>query len=96
MNDVVSEFADLAPKLAGLGGIICFDLGEDGTVTVDARGTPEVLTEAVEADCTIKISLDNMRKLALGKLDPMLAYGMGKIRVTGSLPLAMKLAGAIG
>lgn len=85
------------PSLSRLGALVRFDLGKDGGAFLDARSGSAVLgTESDEpADCTITMTRENLLKLLDGKLDPMLAYGLGKIRVAGSLGIAMKLVGAI-
>lgn len=43
------------------------------------------------ADTTIQISEENLEKLLSGTLDPTLAYMTGKLKVEGSLGVAMKL-----
>ena len=86
------------PQLRSLSAIVKFDLGSDGSYLVDARAAQPILTQDAEsdADCTIRISGDNLVKLLNGKLDPMLAYTMGKIKVSGSMGIAMKLVSALG
>ena len=86
------------PSLSRLGAVVRFDLGNDGSPVLDARNGKAVLAETsdADADCTIRITRDNLMKLLDGKLDPMLGYTLGKIRVVGSLGTAMKLIGAIG
>lgn len=84
-------------KLAGLGAVVCFDLGSDGQWFIDARSRNPVLhqDDGEDPDCTIKISADNLTKLMGGRLDPMLGYTLGKIKVRGSMGVAMKLVSAI-
>ncbi len=100
MSDVEDRLRDALPKLSRLGAMVRFDLGKDGAWLVDARGTAPTLDEDdgddADAACTIKISADNLVKLIDGKLDPMLGYTLGKIKVSGSMGVAMKLVGAIG
>ncbi len=82
-----------APEFAGLNARVLFDLGEAGSLLVDATATPPALSnEAGEADCTIKLSLEDMQKLLAGQLNPTFAYTMGKLKIEGSMGLAMKLA----
>lgn len=85
------------PALSRLGALVRFDLGRDGRPALDARAAPAKLDLEGDdpADCTITITRDNLLKLMDGKLDPMLGYTLGKIRVAGSLGVAMKLVGAI-
>ena len=82
-----------APEFAGLNAKVRFDLGDDGSLMVDATSRPPSLSEeAGEADCTIALSLENLEKLMAGTLSPTFAYTMGKLKVDGSMGLAMKLA----
>lgn len=99
VSDVLeARLESVLPALSRLGAVVKFDLGDDGTPILDARTPPAVLTAEVDTppDCTIKITQDNLLKLLDGKLDPMLGYTLGKIRVAGSLGVAMKLMGALG
>lgn len=100
MTDVEDRLREALPKLGRLGAVVRFDLGADGAWLVDARGGAPVLDEDAGADadvaCTIKITSDNLIKLMDGRLDPMLGYTLGKIKVSGSMGVAMKLVGAIG
>lgn len=98
LDEVLEErLRAVLPALSRLGAVVRFDLGKEGRALLDARTAPATLaTEGDDpADCTITISKDNLLKLMDGKLDPMLGYTLGKIRVAGSLGVAMKLVGAI-
>lgn len=70
-----------------------FDCGEAGAITMS--GTEAVLADN-PADCTIRISEPNLVKLLTGKLNPMTAFAMGKIKVSGDMSVAMKLAKLVG
>lgn len=96
--DIEDTLHENLPKLAGLGAVVCFDLGRDGQWLVDARSRQPALNPDDDPDpaCTIKISADNLVKLMGGKMDPMLGYTLGKIKVQGSMGVAMKLVAAIG
>ena len=86
------------PRLKGLQAVVSFDLGADGKWVVDARaGDPSLVSSdsAVVADSTITISYSNLIKMLDGKLDPMVAYGLGRIKVRGSKGIAMKLVTAL-
>lgn len=98
VSDVLEQKLEtVLPALSRLGAVVRFDLGAEGGAVLDARAAPAVLVDDVDvpADCTIKISEDNLVKLLDGRLDPMLGYTLGKIRVAGSLGVAMKLIGAL-
>ena len=80
----------------GLGYRVAFEIGDEGTITVDASGaTPRIVEtgeDDEEADCVLKLSMDNFEKLIAGTLNPTLAYTLGKLRIEGSTGVALKLA----
>lgn len=97
VEDIEQKFRAALPQLASLSAVVKFDLGTDGKWTVDARtATPTVACDDGDADCTIRATAENLVKLLEGRLDPMLAYTLGKIKVSGSMGVAMKLVAAIG
>ncbi len=78
---------------AGLGAKVAFDLGADGAVAVDATVSPPTLsTETQDAACTIRVSAKDLEGMMEGTVNPMLAYTLGRLKVEGSLGVAMKVA----
>ena len=72
--------------------IVKFDFGDDGIVRVDGKVTPPVVdNEDRDADCTVKVTLDDFAQIAQGKIDPRMAFMTGKLRVEGDVSLAMQL-----
>ncbi|MCK0141372.1 SCP2 sterol-binding domain-containing protein [Aliiroseovarius sp. F20344] len=64
------------------------DCGEDGVIVLQDG----VLSrEDAETDCTISMSRSNLEKLMKGDLNPMAAFMMGKIKVSGEVAIAMRL-----
>lgn len=97
VEDIVERMRENALQLRSLNARVKFNFGDDGQLFVDATQSPVVVnTEDQEADCIIRISADNMRKMLAGKLDPMLAFTFGKLKVEGSKGIAMKLSALLG
>lgn len=93
LESITQGFRNRALDFAGLNATIKFDFGDDGCVVVDARATPPaVIEDAADPDCTIRLSMANLEKLVDGALSPTLAYAMGKLRIEGSMGIAMKVA----
>jgi len=73
-----------------------FAFTEGGTLFINATQQPPVMSrDDAEADVVVSTSLDNMAKLLDGSLNPTLAFTLGKLKIKGSMGLAMKLAGLL-
>jgi len=83
-----------------LGYRVQFNFGGDGSIVWDGTVTPAEIgpTEAggAEADTVLTMSLDHFGELLAGTLDPTLAYMTGKLKISGSTGVAMKLAAMLG
>lgn len=94
LAEQIRRRAEQSPKL---GYTVKFALTDDGIIRWDGTGaSPQVDTVDGPADTTIQISEENLEKLLSGGLDPTLAYMTGKLRVEGSLGVAMKLTSLLG
>ena len=81
---------------SGLDATVKFDLGSDGVIFVDGKSTPNAVSnDDKDADCTITMTLENFLKLIAGDLDPTTAYMFGKLKISGSMGVAMKLSKVI-
>jgi len=90
---ITQDLQNRLNDFAGLNARVRFDMGADGTIAVDAKnGAPHIADDDMEADCTIRVSIENMEKLMAGALNPMLAYTLGKLKIDGSMGVAMKVA----
>lgn len=90
---IAAEIRGHLMQFAGLGYRVKFAFDEGGALLLDGTATPPTLTEEDgEADCTIRASLDNALKLINGQLNPMMAYTMGKLKIEGSVGVALKMA----
>ena len=93
LEDINRKLESNLATFAGLGYKVAFDLGEDGTLAIDGTGPQPTMTDATDdADCTIRISVENLAKLMDGELNPMIAYTLGKLKIDGSMGVAMKVA----
>ena len=90
---VAAEIRSHLMQFAGLGYKVKFAFDEGGVLLLDGTATPPTLSEEDgEADCVITSSVDNAVKLMNGQLNPMLAYSMGKLKIGGSVGVALKMA----
>jgi len=74
-------------------GSLKFDCGEDGVIVLADN---QASTQDRDADCTIRLSKDNLTKLLTGKLNPMTGVALGKLKVSGNMGVAMKLGQLLG
>ena len=80
-----------------ISAIIKFDFGDDGIVRIDGKTSPTVIDNAdTDADCTVKVTMDNFIQIAEGNLNPQMAFMTGKLRVEGDMSLAMQLGSILG
>jgi putative sterol carrier protein len=76
----------------GLGAKLKFDCGDDGVIMLDAESVPNVVNnDDGDANCTIKMSLEDLESMLNGELDPMAAFSLGKLQLEGDMSIAMKL-----
>ncbi|TVQ58567.1 MAG: sterol carrier family protein [Rhodobacteraceae bacterium] len=77
-----------------LDGSVKLDFVDHGALRLDGDGAR--LDDGAEADCTISADLDTFRALFDGHLSPTSAFMTGKIRITGDMGVAMRVAGLLG
>jgi hypothetical protein len=99
--EIEAELRARLPRMDELDGRALFDLGADGSVLIDARQDPptvtsrdQAATDTIEADARIRLSIDVMTALLSGTLGPGAAYGQGRLEVTGSMDIALRVAAA--
>ena len=51
-----------------------------------------ISTADAPADCTIKLSLEDLDSLVAGDLNPTMAFMTGKIKIEGDMSVAMALS----
>jgi putative sterol carrier protein len=78
---------------SGLDATLKFDCGDAGSIFIDGTAVPNTVTDATgPADCTIKVTLDNLEALIAGDLQATTAFMSGKLQVEGDIAIAMRLS----
>ena len=93
LSDLTEELRRRAGQNVKLGYKVKFDLEDDGIIFWDGTDHPPAIDNEDKGDATttIRISPENLVKLMNGNLDPTLAYMTGKLKVEGSMGVALKL-----
>lgn len=93
LDEIEAKMKKRLPQFRGFGHRAAFDFGKDGMLVLDGTTSPASISRGqAPADCTIRISISDLEKLAGGQLNPTLAYATGRLKVSGSMGLALKLA----
>lgn len=94
---VIGEMRQRAGQNMKLGYKVKFVV-EDNVIFWDGTEHPPVIgsEDLGDANTTITITPENLQKLLAGKLDPTLAYMTGKLKVEGSMGVALKLTSMFG
>ncbi len=92
LDSVTAAIRAKAAVSPALGYRVQFDLGDDGVIFWDGTGTPAVIDNAArEADTVMRLSLANLEALVAGALNPTMAYMTGKLKIQGSMGVALKI-----
>lgn len=96
LETVTEQIKQKMAMAHGLSAKVKFDFGEDGLIFVDTtQSPPEINHEDQEADCTLFCTMETFEGFLNGTQDPNIAFMMGKLKVKGSMGLAMKLNGIL-
>jgi putative sterol carrier protein len=92
LETITQAIKEKMAMAAGFEHKVKFDFGDDGLIFVDGTQSPATISHDDEdAECTLKCSIDTFQGFMDGTQDPTMAFMMGKLKVDGSMGLAMKL-----
>ena len=96
LQELTVGMRDRVGEDCGLGAVVKWDVGDDEFLMLDATQVPNVVTnDDGEADCTLKIALDDFLSMIQGELDGTTAFMTGKLKIEGDMGIAMKLQGVL-
>ncbi len=89
-----------AEKAGDMNAVILFDLSGDGggqwSVTI-ANGACDIVTGAADSPkATVRMDAGDYHDMITGKLNPMMAFMSGKVKVEGDLNTVMKFQSIFG
>lgn len=92
LAEITQKITAAVGENSGIGKIIALDFGSDGAICIDASVVPnKVNNDVIDADTTIKLTIDDLVAMGKGELEPMMAFMSGKLKVEGDVFLAQKL-----
>ena len=94
IDEIANDMSQKAGTLDPLGKTLLFCL-DDEEMLIDGTGDTNVVSvvsgQGVEADCTVRMSLDTYDKLQRKAIKPFMAVASGKIKAKGDMSIAAKL-----
>ena len=93
--EMLSEKARLASPF---GGVVLLDIQDGDTLKIDGRSLPVTvvaITDDKNADAIIHLSAQTLNDLLAGRQNPTVAFMTGKLKVTGAMGMALRLAAII-
>jgi putative sterol carrier protein len=93
MSDVIDKAVErLNAKVQGFDGLAKFVIPGEGAIMMDATGARAA---DEEADVTMTASAEVFQAILEGEMNPTMAFMTGKLKIDGSMGLAMKLAAVL-
>ena len=80
-----------AAQATAIDATVKFAFNEGGFIFLDGNNGNAIHNEDAEAECTVKLALDDLLAMLDGALNPMTAFMEGKMTVEGNMGTAMKL-----
>ncbi len=94
LDDLRESLAKRLSQTPPLGYKVTLNFEEDGQLHLDGTDGPTKVLDAMdgEADTVMTTSLETMQKIVAGDTDPNMAVLMGKLKISGKMGVALKLA----
>ena len=92
MNDLMGKALEAVKKKLeneDIGASVKFQIDGEGSIMVDSKG---IRIEDGEAECTLIADFDTVSELMAGELSPTGAFMSGRLKVEGSMSVAMQLS----
>lgn len=92
-DDLIKQFQDklkFAPDFKKIVKFVVKD-NDDDEIILDCQERPAEIVENVDADVTLIADLDLFKGLMDGTKDPNMAFMMRKLKIKGSMAIAMRL-----
>lgn len=99
IETLVGQLKTAAAQSPSLNHTLKFDLGEAGFILWDGTVSPPVIEPTApetETETTLTLSPKTLSGLIDGSVDATLAFMTGKLKVKGSMGVALKVAGFLG
>jgi putative sterol carrier protein len=93
LAQVTDHIRNAVGENSGLGKTVKLDLGDAGKIYIDGASVPNTVTnDDKPADAVVTMSWDDFTALSEGRLDPMMAFMQGKLKIAGDMMIAQRLA----
>ena len=94
MSDVLNAAVErLSQKIDSFGSTAKFVIEDEGAIMIDENG---VRAGDEEAEVTLTASRETFEAILEGSVNPATAFMTGKLKLDGSMPVAMQLGQALG
>ena len=94
IDEISRDMAQKSGTLDPLGKTLLFYL-DDEKMLIDGTGDANVVSivsgQDVEADCTVRMTIETFGKLQRKEIKPFMAVASGRIKVRGDMSIATKL-----
>lgn len=93
LEAIQQAITERVSRATDLNATVKFVVDGDKIVYVDATQQPPVISnEDKAADCTVRVSSETFEDIISGKSSAAMAYMFGKIKIEGSMSVAMAIS----